>query len=746
VLEDPKSYLAGKEYGENGEEFTHAEWFRRKGLPYSGKEYDRIPRGVAVTNAPKPGQMTLTRSDLAEYLGDYNKNIPQEVYDHFKAKYPNHIFASIAAGGPGSGRKPEGQQRTHDVCINKAYFPKALHPKGIAEEAFERWKVKAGSRSEAAAKVWAQHGDRLLQLMAPHKDGQSRHVSLHVSSPKAGVGGFAGRLDPIRVNPYKTAIRAGGPGSGCHGPNCGKPKGTVTLKNSLRIPRSKMPQISKANLKDYIAWLGKQGIATKEETINPESLKPIQKTVNKDVALMLPPDVNIPDRPMVVSKDSYILDGHHRWYRALTDHLPLNAVRIDSNMTDLLEKTKQYPNVEYRTPQETAKKWFPEKKLAASLSDWDVDQAEILLHRSKKMTAAAKAILFWEEEFRKLDAKLSAEGTSEGAVKGWDTRGRSERRTEPATKKWHGDLPSYPPPKEEDKPVAKPAAAPGTFPPVDKYSEQPPLTPAQLEVQDRFAKYIEKDPQAAIDEYVNGKEDRKGFGNVVNADNAKELSVDYRADRSTNACAVHEPSSWLAKQVYKQILASPVPEDKYNTAFFMTGGPGTGKTTAIEGNKTLSSFIKNSNVVMDGTFAGFKSADAKIQQALAAGRDAIIAYVHRDPDDAFENGILRRAEHGTEGQQSGRTVPIDWAAPSYVNVRKSVDTLADKYKGDKRVHFIGIDNTHGKGQQKFMKYADLPPMTKSIDDLKKSFSAILEKKYAEGAISQKVYLATKAQG
>src|ERR1017187_1834822 len=101
VIEDPKSYLAGKEHGENGEDFTHDEWFRRKGLPYFGKEFDKISRGVALINAPKPGQMTLTRSDLAEYLGDYNKNIPQEVYDHFKAKYPNHIFASIAAGGPG---------------------------------------------------------------------------------------------------------------------------------------------------------------------------------------------------------------------------------------------------------------------------------------------------------------------------------------------------------------------------------------------------------------------------------------------------------------------------------------------------------------------------------------------------------------------------------------------------------------------------------------------------------------------
>ena len=321
---------------------------------------------------------------------------------------------------------------------------------------------------------------------------------------------------------------------------------------------------------------------------------------------------------------------------------------------------------------------------------------------------------------------LTGSGTSEGAVKGWDTRGRGRHDLAPGTK---GPATATP------APVPLHPLTPGVK--VDRYTEGP-LTPREQEVQERFAKQIEKDPQGAVDEY------RKQFQNVINPDNAKELSVDYRADRSANASAVHEPSSWLAKQVYKQLLEEPTKPGQYKSAFFMTGGPGVGKTTAINGNKTLSSIISNSHAVVDGTFANANSAQKKIDQALAAGHTAIVAYVHRDPSDAFENGILKRASKVDANGESGRTVPISWAANSYVNVRKSLDGLVDHYKDNPNVHFVGIDNSRGMGNAKFMKYQDLPPMKDTPEELSKKFSDILEKKYADGKISQKVYLATKA--
>ena len=259
------------------------------------------------------------------------------------------------------------------------------------------------------------------------------------------------------------------------------------------------------------------------------------------------------------------------------------------------------------------------------------------------------------------------------------------------------------------------------------------LTPEQHEVEERFAKQIKQDPQAAINEY------REKFGNVVNPDNAKELSIDYRADRASNAAAVHEPSSWLAKQVYSQILKEPVPEGKLNTVLFMMGGPGAGKSTAVENATALTSVVKQANAIVDGTFSKPEAAIPRVDQAIAAGRSAVIVYVHRDPTEAFENGVLTRAS-----KPAGRATPIDYAAAASVGVRESLGKLLEHYKGNGRVAFVGIDNSKGVHRAEVVPVDELPKVTKTADGLKKEFGAILEKKYAEGNVSQKVYLAVRS--
>jgi len=92
------------------------------------------------------------------------------------------------------------EETTFDVYIDKAYFPKELWPKGLADTVFERWKIQANSRTDAAQKIWAQHGERLERKMNPHVSSLPRKVSLNVSSPKApGNSGNAGRLSAIVV-------------------------------------------------------------------------------------------------------------------------------------------------------------------------------------------------------------------------------------------------------------------------------------------------------------------------------------------------------------------------------------------------------------------------------------------------------------------------------------------------------------------------------------------------------------------
>jgi len=65
--------------------------------------------------------------------------------------------------------------------------------------------------------------------------------------------------------------------------------------------------------------------------VNPKDLKPSQAfTLSDEVEKAVPSDKN----PIWLDKDMNILDGHKRMVFALTDNLPLTAVKIDLNSKD----------------------------------------------------------------------------------------------------------------------------------------------------------------------------------------------------------------------------------------------------------------------------------------------------------------------------------------------------------------------------------------------------------------------------
>lgn len=121
----------------------------------------------------------------------------------------------------------------------------------------------------------------------------------------------------------------------------------VTLAHSLNIDRHELPQIRSFNVPDYLEWLQKtHHVSHHKESVPAKSLKPIQKAIETDRVHAMKPGQSM-EKPMVVSKDSYILDGHHRWYQAMEAGQDLTIIRVSVGMRDLLKITKDYPKVEY---------------------------------------------------------------------------------------------------------------------------------------------------------------------------------------------------------------------------------------------------------------------------------------------------------------------------------------------------------------------------------------------------------------
>jgi len=127
------------------------------------------------------------------------------------------------------------------------------------------------------------------------------------------------------------------------------PKETETLG----IEREDMPQIEGKDYDHFLAYLKKKGASNKREKVAARSLKPIQKEfskkgVEKSLSRLLSPKVD-PRPPVIVSSDSYINDGHHRWLAAKNAGVKdFEITRVNAPMKELLKMAHDYPRVTYK--------------------------------------------------------------------------------------------------------------------------------------------------------------------------------------------------------------------------------------------------------------------------------------------------------------------------------------------------------------------------------------------------------------
>jgi hypothetical protein len=252
-----------------------------------------------------------------------------------------------------------------------------------------------------------------------------------------------------------------------------------------------------------------------------------------------------------------------------------------------------------------------------------------------------------------------------------------------------------------------------------------------------FARLSQEFP-SLIKEYSN-LPDTEG-GKILNTDIARELSPEYREDR-TRAAEIHEPASKFTKSLYLHKLAQSTPENHEPRVLFTAGGAGAGKSTALENVKALSSKAKRSEMIYDTNMDKLDSAEQKIQQALDAKRKAMIMYTYRDPVDALVNGALKRANSMEKKHGSGRTVPLSTHLKTHVGARETIQALHEKYRDHPDVEIRAIDNSRGLGKARQIAIEKLPKI--NPQQLRKELHDALEQEYASGKISHAIYKGTK---
>jgi ParB-like chromosome segregation protein Spo0J len=90
-------------------------------------------------------------------------------------------------------------------------------------------------------------------------------------------------------------------------------------KGDLGIPRRLMPQFnSEKDIKNFVTFAEKRyGIKSRKATRRAGALRPSQEEINRERVEDVADDIRYkkldPKVPLIVSKDGYVIDGHHRW-------------------------------------------------------------------------------------------------------------------------------------------------------------------------------------------------------------------------------------------------------------------------------------------------------------------------------------------------------------------------------------------------------------------------------------------------
>lgn len=194
-------------------------------------------------------------------------------------------------------------------------------------------------------------------------------------------------------------------------------------------------------------------------------------------------------------------------------------------------------------------------------------------------------------------------------------------------------------------------------------------------------------------------------GRYVAADTMKELLPGYaQSPESRNSLngAVHNSAAVLSAEQYRRIVDAG-PKGDNNTAVFITGIPGAGKSSAVS-----LSVGRNAAVVFEGQMSRPDAAIAKIEQALNKGFNVQIMAVHVPPEVALERTHSRFTD-----PSNGRGASIGVMSEIQGNLPAGLEKIRERF--GEQVQLMVVDSTPNAQQM-------IQGWPKAIEHLKKEGS------------------------
>lgn len=329
-------------------------------------------------------------------------------------------------------------------------------------------------------------------------------------------------------------------------------------------------------------------------------------------------------------------------------------------------------------------------------NDLDLDEDELLDNEVKKESeeelgnqvpktdkAEDAADAKWEESKhpRAKNGQFGSGGTGASAKSESEKSGKSEsgEKSESKSESAQGEQPSG----EKEKSSAKSKKysfhkvkelANGGYIDQHGFEHSPNLNEKERAIEDGFYREILKNTPKLIADY------KKEFGNTIDPDSVKKLDPNFAKDPSL-AGAVHEPSSYLSKIIWKNALEQKKSSGDKSPVLFTAGGSGSGKSEAMGLAKKLLG-VSGDPLTFDSVLGNFDKSTQKIQEALD-GQDGKV-------DIVYTNAPLELAVQ--LNLQRPRTVKLDTQINAHFQASENIRKLSEHYKDNPRVNIKVVNN------------------------------------------------------
>ena len=123
------------------------------------------------------------------------------------------------------------------------------------------------------------------------------------------------------------------------------------ISKSLGVSRDKMPQINSKDVGEFVKYLKDKGIEASSSLIDVSKIGMTQKDINVNkVKDLLGVEKSNLAKPVIISKDNYILDGHHRVVALynVDKNFKLKTIKIDLGIKDLLNVAREFPKASFK--------------------------------------------------------------------------------------------------------------------------------------------------------------------------------------------------------------------------------------------------------------------------------------------------------------------------------------------------------------------------------------------------------------